>query len=291
MLLGMMSFSLYPALHTHTQTALSAPIGTRRVSGMWPVRPPHATVCAKATLCAQRGALASSQHSEPRTAGEDIGSQCVSLLAPSASPSQAPSVVPSLAPSAASPTQPGETLAPSPAPTDAGRSGRDAPFIAATIARAIPVLPDVASMSVSPGLMRPEASACWIMLSAGRSFTEPARTNHPRASPLSDCIRRIAAPSFRSVPLRREHVGDHAPAGLVPSNLQRITYTHVTAALSRRAVVVKRTRPAGKEGRRTLVVMPGSRCKRTSGVLPTSCSMVGYSSPALRPEPVSTAAA
>ena len=47
-------------------------------------------------------------------------------------------------------------------------------MIAAAIARAMPVLPLVASISVSPGLMSPRSCACVIMDSAGRSFTEPA---------------------------------------------------------------------------------------------------------------------
>jgi hypothetical protein len=38
----------------------------------------------------------------------------------------------------------------------------------------MPVLPEVASMSVSPGLISPRSSARRIMLTAGRSFTEPA---------------------------------------------------------------------------------------------------------------------
>src|SRR3989338_7766536 len=46
--------------------------------------------------------------------------------------------------------------------------------MAAAMASAIPVLPLVASISVSPGLMSPRASACMIIDSAGRSFTEPA---------------------------------------------------------------------------------------------------------------------
>jgi lytic murein transglycosylase B len=44
----------------------------------------------------------------------------------------------------------------------------------AAIASAMPVLPLVASISVSPGLIRPRASALLIIDSAGRSFTEPA---------------------------------------------------------------------------------------------------------------------
>lgn len=39
--------------------------------------------------------------------------------------------------------------------------------MAAAIARAMPVLPDVASMRVSPGFMRPLSSASLIMLMAG----------------------------------------------------------------------------------------------------------------------------
>src|SRR5262245_11573413 len=46
--------------------------------------------------------------------------------------------------------------------------------MAATIARAIPVLPDVASISVSPGWISPRFSASVIIDSAGRSLTEPA---------------------------------------------------------------------------------------------------------------------
>src|SRR5687767_4938519 len=48
------------------------------------------------------------------------------------------------------------------------------PLIAATIANAIPVLPLVASIKVSPGLISPQASALLIMLRSGLSFTEPA---------------------------------------------------------------------------------------------------------------------
>jgi len=38
----------------------------------------------------------------------------------------------------------------------------------------MPVLPEVASISVSPGRMSPRSSARRIIDSAGRSFTEPA---------------------------------------------------------------------------------------------------------------------
>jgi hypothetical protein len=47
-------------------------------------------------------------------------------------------------------------------------------LIAAAIASAMPVLPDVGSMSVSPGRMSPRRSASTIIDIAGRSFTDPA---------------------------------------------------------------------------------------------------------------------
>src|SRR3990172_1328644 len=77
------------------------------------------------------------------------------------------------------------------------------------MASAIPVLPLVASINVSPGLISPRSCAYLIMLTAGLSFTEPA--------------------------------------GLSPSSLARIR----------------------------LLVLPGSRCSLTSGVLPTKASMSG----------------
>jgi hypothetical protein len=46
--------------------------------------------------------------------------------------------------------------------------------MAAAIASAMPVLPEVASISVSPGLISPRSSARLIIDRAGRSFTEPA---------------------------------------------------------------------------------------------------------------------
>src|SRR6185295_4632586 len=46
--------------------------------------------------------------------------------------------------------------------------------MAATIARAMPVLPLVASISVSPGMICPRSSALRIIESAGLSFTDPA---------------------------------------------------------------------------------------------------------------------
>src|SRR6185369_336334 len=75
----------------------------------------------------------------------------------------------------------------------------------------MPVLPLVASISVSPGRISPRRSAFAIMESAGRSFTEPA--------------------------------------GLLPSSLASTTFE----------------------------VLPGMRCSRTSGVLPTKRSRVAWS--------------
>ena len=46
--------------------------------------------------------------------------------------------------------------------------------MAAAIANAMPVLPLVASIKVSPTLMSPRASARLIIFNAGRSLTEPA---------------------------------------------------------------------------------------------------------------------
>src|SRR6266700_6967674 len=46
--------------------------------------------------------------------------------------------------------------------------------MAAAIASAMPVLPEVASMSVSPGLIVPRFSASTTIDSAGRSLTDPA---------------------------------------------------------------------------------------------------------------------
>ncbi len=46
--------------------------------------------------------------------------------------------------------------------------------MAATMASAMPVLPLVASISVSPGLISPRSAARRIIENAGRSLTEPA---------------------------------------------------------------------------------------------------------------------
>jgi hypothetical protein len=53
-----------------------------------------------------------------------------------------------------------------------------------------PVLPDVGSISVSPGLMSPRFSASTIIESAGRSFTEPPGL-FPSSLPEDD-VRRLA---------------------------------------------------------------------------------------------------
>ena len=47
------------------------------------------------------------------------------------------------------------------------------PLVAAASARPIPVLPEVGSISVSPGLMRPDASASRIIWRPMRSLTDP----------------------------------------------------------------------------------------------------------------------
>ena len=47
------------------------------------------------------------------------------------------------------------------------------PFTAATIASPIPVLPEVGSTMVMSGVSTPRRSASSIMLSAGRSLTDP----------------------------------------------------------------------------------------------------------------------
>src|SRR5690606_35840540 len=68
--------------------------------------------------------------------------------------------------------------------------------MAAAIARAMPVLPLVASISRSPGLISPRLSACLIMEIAGLSLTEPAGLfpssfNNNRFEPVSAsrCVR------------------------------------------------------------------------------------------------------
>lgn len=66
------------------------------------------------------------------------------------------------------------------------------PLIAADIAKAMPVFPLVASMRVSPGLICPAFSASWIMLIAGLQvksnwtieFCKAAATYQVRAKPL-----------------------------------------------------------------------------------------------------------
>jgi len=47
------------------------------------------------------------------------------------------------------------------------------PLVAAARASPIPVFPEVGSMSVSPGLIRPDASASRIIWSPMRSLTDP----------------------------------------------------------------------------------------------------------------------
>src|SRR5574343_1258204 len=86
--------------------------------------------------------------------------------------------------------------------------------MAAAMASAMPVLPEVASIRVSPGLMSPRASARWIIDRAGRSLTEPAgllpsslaRMTLPRAS--------LSAPGMRT---RRT-------SGVLPTKSCRVLY-------------------------------------------------------------------
>jgi hypothetical protein len=86
--------------------------------------------------------------------------------------------------------------------------------MAAAMASAMPVLPDVASISVSPGLNVATLFGTAIIDSAGRSFTEPA--------------------------------------GLLPSSLPSTTLPRSALSLRPNAL------------------------QRTSGVLPTASSIVGY---------------
>jgi hypothetical protein len=72
------------------------------------------------------------------------------------------------------------------------------PLACATIARPTPVLPDVGSTIVPPGLRSPDFSAASTMRSAMRSFTEPPgfmysilASTVPRAPP-------VVPPSFSS---------------------------------------------------------------------------------------------
>ena len=63
--------------------------------------------------------------------------------------------------------------------------------MAATMAKAMPVLPLVASIKVSPGLISPRCSARMNIDSAGRSLTDPAGllpSNLPRMTLLRSVL-------------------------------------------------------------------------------------------------------
>ena len=65
------------------------------------------------------------------------------------------------------------------------------------MASAMPVLPLVASISVSPGLIWPRASARMIIDSAGRSLTEPAGLLPSSLARITVPLAVVAAPGMR----------------------------------------------------------------------------------------------
>src|SRR5574343_466109 len=70
--------------------------------------------------------------------------------------------------------------------------------MAAAMGSAMPVLPEVASISVSPGLMSPRASARWIIESAGLSLTEPAGLLPSSLTRMTLPRRSLSAPGIRT---------------------------------------------------------------------------------------------
>jgi hypothetical protein len=70
------------------------------------------------------------------------------------------------------------------------------PFTAAVMARPKPVLPEVLSTRVAPGLMSPASSARRTILTAMRSFTEPPGL---RFSILASTVAELAAGSLWSL--------------------------------------------------------------------------------------------
>lgn len=123
------------------------------------------------------------------------------------------------------------------------------------MASAIPVLPEVASTKVSPGLMRPFCSASAIMLMAGlqerrnNPFETSDRTIglHVRPGVMHTC--RVRQKNAKA----QAHLSFTLPAGLFPSSFARMTFEEF---------VLK-------------------RCSRTRGVFPTKSSTVGYSNASL----------
>src|SRR3989344_3185012 len=83
------------------------------------------------------------------------------------------------------------------------------------MASAMPVLPLVASTSVSPGLISPRASACLIMESAGRSLTDPAGL-------LPSSLARMV---FEVFPGRRCNF----TSGVLPTNSSRVFINNAAA--------------------------------------------------------------
>ena len=69
--------------------------------------------------------------------------------------------------------------------------------MAAVIANAMPVLPLVASMRVSPGLISPRSWARRIIDSAGRSFTDPAGLLPSNFPKIRLFLESFAAPGMR----------------------------------------------------------------------------------------------
>src|SRR5574343_496216 len=86
--------------------------------------------------------------------------------------------------------------------------------MAAAMASAMPVLPEVASIRVSPGLMSPRASARWIIDRAGRSLTEPAGLLPSSLARMTLPRRSFSAPGMRT---RRT-------SGVLPTKSCRVLY-------------------------------------------------------------------
>src|SRR5574343_1714802 len=78
----------------------------------------------------------------------------------------------------------------------------------------MPVLPEVASISVSPGLMSPRASAREIIDSAGRSLTEPAGLLPSSLARMTLPRRSLSVPGMRT---RRT-------SGVLPTKSCRVLY-------------------------------------------------------------------
>ena len=84
----------------------------------------------------------------------------------------------------------------------------------------MPVLPEVASISVSPGLISPRSSARRIMLIAGRSFTEPAGLL-PSSLPRITLPRRLVVGARDAQQAHQRRVADRVFDGRVASAMLR----------------------------------------------------------------------